>query len=114
MLFLAIGTLYLNIRPETTGTATTGTSDVVPAQVTDQAPAPTTTTPEPTEEQPTPTVETTVPGAPTDGTTPRGDDRRDPRDAHGHDPRTHAAERPHVPGGLTSLVSERHRLGGRG
>jgi len=71
VLFLAIGTLYLNIRPDTTGTATTGTSNEVPAQVTDPVPVPTTTTtPEPTVDEPTPTVETTVPGTPTDVTTP--------------------------------------------
>lgn len=66
VLFLAIGTLYLNIRPDTTGAATTGTSNEVPAQVTDPVPVPTTTTtPEPTVEEPTPTVETTTPGLPT-------------------------------------------------
>ena len=71
VLFLAIGTLYLNVRPDTTGTATTGTSNEVPAQVTDPVPVPTTTTtPEPTVEEPTPTVEPTVPGTPTGLSTP--------------------------------------------
>ena len=55
VLFLAIGTLYLNIRPDTTGTATTGTNNEAPAQVTDlvPVPTPTTTTPEPTTSEPT-------------------------------------------------------------
>jgi cytoskeletal protein RodZ len=69
ILFLAIGTLYLNIRPETTGTASTSgeTVDQQPATTTSPA-APTTaesTTPAPetTDSEPTTTEE------PTTGTT---------------------------------------------
>ena len=73
VLFLAIGTLYLNIRPETTGAATTGTSNEAPAQTTTPLPTTTTTTtPEPTVEEPTPTEEPTTTGAPTDTTAPEG------------------------------------------
>jgi hypothetical protein len=71
-LFLAIGTLYLNIRPEVPGTATTTTSETgveQPAQV----PA-TTSAPETTAEQ---TPETTAPrttSAPTTSAEPTATD----------------------------------------
>jgi hypothetical protein len=72
VLFLAIGTLYLNIRPETTGTATGGTSNQAPASTTAPAPestATTTTAPETTDELPTTTPESTTEG-PVETTTP--------------------------------------------
>jgi cytoskeletal protein RodZ len=75
VLFLAIGTLYLNIRPETTGTATTETGNQVPASTTAPAPEPTATTtpaPETTTEQSTTTAESTTTGGSTDTTTPEG------------------------------------------
>lgn len=72
VLFLAIGTLYLNIRPEPTGTTTSGTTGVTDTN----QPAPTyeptaptttdTTAPTTTDEVPT-TTDTTTPGA-TSGT----------------------------------------------
>jgi hypothetical protein len=72
VLFLAIFALYLNIRPDTTGTATGGTSSQLPAATT--APVPQTTTPAPTPEtthdQPTTTEAPTSTAAPTDMTTP--------------------------------------------
>ncbi|TFV86568.1 hypothetical protein [Blastococcus sp. CT_GayMR16] len=77
VLFLAIGTLYLNIRPETTGTATTGTGVQAPASTTAPAPEPTATTtttttaPGSTEELPTTTPESTTTG-PLETTTPEG------------------------------------------
>ena len=71
VLFLAIGTLYLNIRPDTTGAATTGTSNEAPVQTTTPLPTTTTTTtPEPTVEEPTPTEEPTTTSAPTATTAP--------------------------------------------
>jgi hypothetical protein len=72
VLFLAIGTLYLNIRPETTGTATTEIGNQVPVSTTVPAPEPTETTtpaPETTEELPTTSEETTTTGDSTDGST---------------------------------------------
>jgi hypothetical protein len=74
LLFLAIGTLYLNIRPDTPPPATAVTGDTVPAQPTAPAPETTaTTTPETTPEttetsqdQPTTTAEPTT----TEDTTP--------------------------------------------
>ena len=73
VLFLAIGTLYLNIRPETTGTATTGTGNEAPVQTTTPVPATTTTpAPETTEESRVPTEETPTTDLPTDTTTPEG------------------------------------------
>jgi hypothetical protein len=48
LLFVALGVLYLYVRPETTGTAPagdTGEVSVVPAPVTTPAPEPTTTAP---------------------------------------------------------------------
>ncbi|TFV80125.1 hypothetical protein E4P40_18145 [Blastococcus sp. CT_GayMR20] len=75
VLFLAIGTLWLNIRPETpdAGTTTSGVSDQQPAPTTTPA-APTTaeetTTPAPetTDDEPTTTEESTT-SEPTSGTT---------------------------------------------
>ena len=77
VLFLAIFTLYLNIRPDTTGTATTETGNTAPAQApasTSESATPTTTeTPtETTQEQPTTTQAPTTTRAPTDTTTPEG------------------------------------------
>jgi hypothetical protein len=73
VLFLALGMLYLNIRPETPSAAgTAGTSDQQPASTTAPA-APTTSTPPPSEapetssEVPTTTEEST-PTEPTDPT----------------------------------------------
>jgi outer membrane biosynthesis protein TonB len=74
VLFLAIGSLYLTVRPDPTGTTTSGGGTGVeqPAEpapmptVEPTTPAPTTTDPEPTtDELPTPTTEPT----PTDETT---------------------------------------------
>jgi hypothetical protein len=73
VLFLAIGALYLNIRPETTGTVTTGTGNQAPVSTTAPAREPTATTtaaPETTTDQPTTTAGTTTSGVPTDTTTP--------------------------------------------
>jgi cytoskeletal protein RodZ len=75
VLFLAIFALYLNIRPDTTGTSTAGTDGSTPAQTSTPAPAPTPTpTPTPTPEttaEPTPTEEAPT-SAPTDTTIPDG------------------------------------------
>jgi hypothetical protein len=79
VVFLAIFTLYLNVRPDqgTTGTPTTGGGSDVEAPVNPVLPTAPTTTPEPTEE-PSPTTEpeqTETPeedtGTPTTGSTPR-------------------------------------------
>jgi hypothetical protein len=72
VLFLAIGTLYLNIRPDTTSTATTGTSTEAPVQTTEPVPTTTaTTTPEPTQEsQPTSTEQTPTSSSPPVTTAP--------------------------------------------
>ena len=76
VLFLAIGTLYLNIRPATTGTATAGTTgNRAPASTSAPAREPTATTtpaPETTTEQPTTTGQSTTTGGSTDTTTPGG------------------------------------------
>jgi cytoskeletal protein RodZ len=65
VLFLAIFALYLNIRPETTGTVATTTSDTGTVQ-----PVPTTTTPAPeTTAEPTPTPTTTTPRTTSEPTT---------------------------------------------
>jgi hypothetical protein len=78
VLFLAIGTLYLNIRPETPGTTTTSdTGTVQPAPIT-TAPAPettlepsTTSAPQTTSAPTTSAEPTTTPtDEPTDTTTP--------------------------------------------
>jgi len=83
VLFLAIGTLYLNIRPETVATTTVEIGDQQPAQTTEPAapttaetttPAPATTAPEPTTaEETTPTDEPTgtiTPDEPTESGLP--------------------------------------------
>jgi cytoskeletal protein RodZ len=84
VLFLAIFALYLNIRPETTGTATTETGNTAPAQApasTSESATPTTPAPETTEEQPPTTTgepsttteateTTTVPETTTESTVP--------------------------------------------
>jgi hypothetical protein len=72
VLFLSIGTLWLNIRPETpdAGTPTTGTSDQQPATTTPTAPTTAETTtpaPETTDSEPTTTEESTT-SEPTSGT----------------------------------------------
>lgn len=72
LLFLTIGTLYLNIRPDTPPPATAVTGDTVPAQPTAPVPETTaTTTPETTPET-TETTETTTTAEPTttEDTTP--------------------------------------------
>ena len=63
VLFLAIGTLYLNIRPETTDPATAGTGGNV-QQSTTPTTVPTTTAP------PTTAPETTAEQEPTESTAP--------------------------------------------
>ena len=73
VIFLAIGTLYLNIRPDTTGTATTETGNTAPAQApasTSESVTPTTSAPTTTQEQPTTTEAPTTSGAPTETTAP--------------------------------------------
>src|SRR4051812_24173755 len=79
LLFLAIGALYLNIRPDTPATATTGTTDgVVQDTTTPRTTAPTTTAPQTstapettTDEPATPTTsEPTDTGLPTDTSVP--------------------------------------------
>jgi hypothetical protein len=75
VLFLAIFALYLNIRPDPTGTTTAGTGGSVPAGT--SAPArevPATTTPAPatTQDQPTTTAVPTTSGGSTDLPTPTG------------------------------------------
>jgi cytoskeletal protein RodZ len=75
VLFLAIFALYLNIRPETTGTATTETGNTAPVQApasTSESATPTTPAPETTTDQPTTTEAPTTTDAPTDTTTPEG------------------------------------------
>jgi cytoskeletal protein RodZ len=75
VLFLAIFALYLNIRPETTGTATTDTGNTAPVQApasTSESATPTTTAPETTQEQPTTTAEPTTSSAPTETSEPEG------------------------------------------
>jgi cytoskeletal protein RodZ len=75
VLFLAIFALYLNIRPETTGTATTETGNTAPVQApasTSESATPTTTVPETTTEQPTTTEAPATTDAPTDTTAPEG------------------------------------------
>jgi cytoskeletal protein RodZ len=75
VLFLAIFALYLNIRPETTGTATTDTGNTAPVQApasTSESATPTTTAPETTQEQPTTTEEPTTTSAPTETSEPEG------------------------------------------
>jgi cytoskeletal protein RodZ len=75
VLFLAIFALYLNIRPETTGTATTETGNTAPVQApasTSESTTPTTTAPETTQEQPTTTEEPTTTSAPTETSEPEG------------------------------------------
>jgi cytoskeletal protein RodZ len=77
VLFLAIGALYLNIRPETTGAATTETGNTAPAVTTTappSEPAETTTSPAPetTEDLPTTTNPPTTSVAPTETTSPEG------------------------------------------
>jgi hypothetical protein len=66
VLFVAIFALYLNIKPDVPGAATSGTSNPVPAVTT--APVPRTTTPTPTptsttEVRPSTTTTTTAPSA---------------------------------------------------
>jgi cytoskeletal protein RodZ len=94
LLFLAIGTLYLNIRPEPTNPATAGTSDEAPAGTTTPATRttaePTTDAPETTSEVPTitedapattstePTDTATTPGEPTETSVPTGTPPTDP------------------------------------
>jgi len=82
VLFLAIFTLYLTVRPDevTTGTSTTGGGSDVQAPVNPVVPTTPTTTPEPTEE-PSPTTEpeeTETPGedtgTPTTSSTPSSPD----------------------------------------
>jgi hypothetical protein len=84
VLFLAIGTLYLNVRPEDTGTATTGgdtgvqepAQPTAPAEPTTPATSSTTEPPTTTEgpttttDQPTTTEGSTTSEAPTGRTTP--------------------------------------------
>jgi hypothetical protein len=76
VLFLAIGALYLNIRPETTGTVTTGTGNQAPVSTTAPAREPTATTttaPETTTGQSTSTgsvTDTTTTGGTTQSTVP--------------------------------------------
>jgi len=73
VLFLAIFALYMNIRPDTTGAATGGTTAPVPVTTTAPArkPAPSTTTAQPTQEPPTTTTQAPTSSAPpTDTTTP--------------------------------------------
>ncbi|MCW2531738.1 MAG: hypothetical protein JWP62_1308 [Blastococcus sp.] len=75
VLFLAIGALYLNIRPETTGTVTTGTGNQAPVSTTAPAREPTATTtpaPETTTGQSTTTEQSTSTGSATDTTTTGG------------------------------------------
>jgi cytoskeletal protein RodZ len=74
VLFVAIFALYLNIRPDTTGTSTAGTGDNAPSQAPATPPESTPTltpTPETTAE-PTPTEEAPTTSAPTDTTVPEG------------------------------------------
>ena len=79
VLFLAIGSLYLNIRPDPANPPTTETSDQAPASTTSPAvpttAEPTTEAPETTSEAPTTTEEVTpsTTGEPTDGTTTPGE-----------------------------------------
>jgi len=98
VLFLAIGALWLSIRPETpdTGTTTSGTSDQQPAPTTPPA-APTTaetTTPAPdtTDSGPTTTEEST-PSEPTGGTT----DSPTPTEPTGTDAPTATLPNPSTP-----------------
>jgi cytoskeletal protein RodZ len=74
VLFVAIFALYLNIRPDTTGTATTETGNTAPVQApasTSESATPTTPAPETTEEQPTTTTAVpTTPSRATDTTAP--------------------------------------------
>ena len=75
VLFLAIFTLYLNIRPETTGTATDETGTTAPAEApapTSESATPTSPAPETTREEPTATEEPTTTSAPTDTSEPEG------------------------------------------
>jgi hypothetical protein len=75
VLFLAIGTLYLNIRPDPTTPATAGTGSTAPAVTTpapSEAPATTTPAPETTQDQPTTTDVPTAPGGSTGLPTPTG------------------------------------------
>src|SRR5215213_7869955 len=78
VLFLAIFALYLNIRPETTGTVATTTSDTgtvqpvptttAPAPETTEEPTPTTTSAPPTTSAPTTSAESTTTERPTETT----------------------------------------------
>ena len=69
VLFLAIGTLYLNIRPETVATTTVETVETV-----DQQPAETTEPAAPTTAEPTTPATTTAPEPTTaEETTPTGE-----------------------------------------
>jgi cytoskeletal protein RodZ len=75
VLFLAIFALYLNIRPETTGTATTETGNTAPVQApasTSEPATPTTPAPETTTEQPTTTEAPPTTDVPTETTAPEG------------------------------------------
>jgi cytoskeletal protein RodZ len=67
VLFLAIFALYLNIRPETTGTVATTTSDTGTVQPVPTPTPPTTTTPRTTSE-PTTSAEPTTTEGPTETT----------------------------------------------
>ena len=71
VLFVAIFALYMNIRPDTTGVPTSGTTAPLPVTTTAPArkPAPSTTTAHPTQEQPTTTQAPTSSAPPTDTTT---------------------------------------------
>ena len=75
VLFLLIGTLYLNIRPDPTGSATAGTGTSVPAGTTaptTERPATTTPAPETSQNQPTTTAVPTTSGGSSDQSTPTG------------------------------------------
>ena len=69
LLFLAIGTLYLNVRPETTGTTTTGNTGTTVEDTTPTTTAPPTTAPESTT-----APETTAEPVPTESSEPTGTD----------------------------------------
>ena len=81
-LFLLIGALYLNVRPEPTGTATRGgTSDVQsPAGPAPTTVAPTTTVPEATTTPPTATTEEPTTEATTEATTDTPTDETPPEE----------------------------------
>ena len=74
VLFLAIFALYLNIRPDTTGTATTETGNTAPVQApastSESVPPTTTEAPTTTQERPTTTEAPTTTSAPTETTAP--------------------------------------------